>query len=95
VSGLCDETQKWWDFAGAPIEQITESVLGDWVAKNLRRILRHPVSVIRDDPGNVMSIKYLLCYLRILRFEQFRDFDDSSNALVRAPAHSRLPRPIT
>jgi hypothetical protein len=46
VSGLCDETQKWWDFAGATIEQITPSVFGNWVAKNLRRILRHPVGII-------------------------------------------------
>jgi len=35
ASGLCDETQEWWDLADAAIEQITQSVFGDWVAKNL------------------------------------------------------------
>ena len=69
MSGLCDETQKWWDFAGAAIEQITPSILGNWVAKNLRRILCHPVGIIRDDPVNIMSINYLLRYFRILRLE--------------------------
>src|SRR5437016_14473598 len=94
-SGLCDETQKWWDFGGAAIDQITQRVFGNWVAKNLRRILRHPVGVVRDDPVNTIPIKYLPCFFRIPCFEKSRSFDDPSNALVRAPAHPRPPRPIT
>ncbi len=64
-------------------------------AKNLRGVLCHPIGIIGDDPGNIMSINYLLCFFRILRFEKCRGFDDAFNALMRAPAHPRLPRPIT
>ena len=95
MSGLCDEAQKWWDFAGAAIEQIAQGVFGNGGAKNLLRILRDPIGVIRGDPANIIPIKYLLCFLRILRVEKYRGFNDPSNALVRAPAYSRLPRPIT
>ena len=95
ASGLCDETQKWWDFAGAAIKPVAQRVLGNWAANNLRRILRHPVGIIRNNSPNILPIKYLLCYFRILRFEKSCRFDDPSNALVRAPAHPRPPRPIT
>ena len=95
MSGLCDETQKCWDLAGATIEQITPSVFGNWVAKNLRRILRHPIGIIRDDPGNIVSVNYLHCFFRILRFKKFGGFNYSLNALMRASAHPRLPRPVT
>ncbi len=77
--GRANNTKRFWELA----------------AKNLRRILRHPVGIIRDDPDNIMAIKYLHCFFRILRFKKFGGFNYSLNALMRASAHPRLPRPIT
>ena len=69
-AGLRDQTQKWWDFAGATVEQITERVFGNWGAKNLRGILRHPIGIIRDDPYNIMLDQLLALLLPHLALQK-------------------------
>ena len=93
---LRDKLQKWWHFAGATVEQATKRSGGTRMSQNLRRIRARPDRAsYEQDPYNLVSSRYLRCFVRDFALQKIRALSTiPCNALVRAPANSRLPRPI-